>query len=260
MKNDDTIRRLNQRIKRRQEESFNSMIVKSYKGMHIKEIAKFYPSMIDEHDVISYLLQCREYDMIPLIVKYELDPNSIDDDFEAMSGLICFCEVIQELSKRVCYSMSESVDDWLYTQERGYVFPKKSFLRQITTDYKPEKYDDFVRNDVGGKRFITKYEFEEFIKECRNGGLRRSVQSYPFSDDSLFIMLFQHQKEYGLDKEKIVDLLVPDEHITRQHRGSANDFIRFERYLHGEYTKKNSVGFSKKMILDHFLDNAKVIG
>lgn len=250
--------KLNERIKRRKNESFSSMIVKSYEGMHLSEISKFYPSMINEHDIIDYLVQCREYDIIGLIAKYENNPNSIHEDFDAMSGLLAFCETIQEFSKRICYNLSESVDDWLSTAERGYIAPKKNFARQITTDYKLEGYREFIGEEIGGKRFITKYELEKFIEDAKAGKIEHSVQDYPFSDISLYVMLFQHKKEYHLTKEKIVDLFVPDDHPLAQHRGAANDYLKFEPYLIGEYNKKKSPGFGKKMIVNHFLDPIKV--
>lgn len=253
------INEINNRIKRKSALSLNNFLYKSFYGLSLDEIANWYPKMINKNDIFDYLVQKREYDSIAMIAAYEKyhTNNFNEDSIDCNVGFQIYCKALQDMALRVCYSMCESIDNNLYDSERKYL-NNLSRNKGNITDYKEDEYIDFINGDEAGKRFITKYEFEKFLKQPKE--LRtNNLDDYDYSIESLFIMLFQHKKEYKLNEEKIITQIIPRGSHRWSHEGIANEYLKYNNYLSEEYNNKNSLTFDKYMITDHFFDPIEII-
>lgn len=246
---------LNYKIKKKSKRSINNLLTKSFFGKTLDDICDWYPKMITKNDVFDYLVQSREYDVIAMIGAYNKCPDK--NDVDCLVGFQAFCNTLQELARRVCYSMCESIDNSLEENERDYLRNLNRNKSSIT-DYKINQYNEFIDGDEAGKRFITKYEFEEFLKEPAE--LRTSnLNEYDYSIESLFLMLFQHKKEYHLTDEKIITSIIPRGSHSWSHEGIANEYLKYNNFLSDEYNDK-SLSFDNSMIMDHFFDPIEVVG
>lgn len=245
----------NYTIKKKKKRSVNNLLMKSFFGQSLDKICDWYPIMITKNDVFDYLVQLREYDVIAMIGAY--NNNADENDVDCLVGFQTYCGILQELSRRVCYSMCESIDNSLEENERDYL-GNLTRNKSSITDYKINQYKEFIDGDEAGKRFITKIEFEEFLKEPAE--LRTSnLNNYDYSIESLFLMLYQHKKEYHLTDEKIITSIIPRGNHSWSHEGIANEYLKYNNFLSCEYNDK-SLSFDNSMIMDHFFDPISIVG
>lgn len=246
----DNTNSINEKIKQMVKKSFNLQIVKSFAGKSLEEICAWYPFMITKEKVIDYAIQTRQFELLAEFAAYEKNPTISRDDTLATTGLINFVHLVNELSHRVCFMMFQLLDNWEEMKYRKYLFTK-SPRKELIGKYTQTDYAEYIDELGGSKHFITKSEFEKFLKDVKSKITFVSINDLPFSVDSLLLTLLQHYKEYNLTMEKILTEVIPKGDGSYQHEGIANDFIHLWNVARKEYDY-DSRFFNENVIFHDF--------
>lgn len=243
---------LNRKIRKKAQKSFNLQIVKSFAGKSLDEICSWYPFMITKEDVFAYAIQIRQYELLADFAAYESNPTISQDDVKATMGLINFVTLVNELAQRVCFMMFQLMDNWEFNKNREY-FLSKNQRKELDAKYSRYDFNEYVQQMGGGKHFITKSEFEQFIKDVKDKVFFKSLNELNFSMDSLFLVFLQHGREYGLTMKSILNEIIPKGSGQYQHEGFANEFIHVWNVMKDEYKPGSRLFNRENLFYDFFL-------
>ena len=236
--------------------SLNELLIKSFWGQSLEEIIDYYPKTIEVQDVLDLLIQNGDYDALPYIGYYQHNLEAGKDDINAMSGFLYFCTTAQQLAQRTCYALVENCDDNLTLEQRKYLDCSNAQKRNCTS-FKRKDYEVFV--ETIDKRFITKFELEELIDKLQSKQSFASLIDLPFSLESLYLMLYEHMMDYGLDERGIIDTVLTKGNHRYNNEGVANEFLKYDSWLGQQYYNHNNYCFSRTMTTEHFFDDVSIM-